>query len=125
MLSHYVTLLAVYLMPVLAAPQAQGLDKRAVSCLSVGATATARWTNAAGQNCTFTGVVGSNYGANGAGAGDGGASDPNCGAAYNAAVDDTAFGTLNGCGRTNPSNAVSKPSTRPGWGYPNGLVWVL
>lgn len=40
-------------------------------------------------------------------------SDPNCGAAYNAAVDDTAFGTINGCGRTNPSNGVSKPSTQP------------
>ncbi|KAK7458590.1 hypothetical protein Landi51_01413 [Colletotrichum acutatum] len=43
----------------------------------------------------------------------GGASDPNCGAAYNAAVDDTALGALNGCGQTNPSNAVSKPSTQP------------
>lgn len=41
------------------------------------------------------------------------ASDPNCGAAFNAAVDDTAFGSINGCGRTNPSNAVVKPSGQP------------
>lgn len=40
-------------------------------------------------------------------------SDPNCGAAYNAAVDDTALGIANGCGRTNPSNSVSKPSGQP------------
>jgi hypothetical protein len=40
-------------------------------------------------------------------------SDPNCGAAYNAAVGDTALGIANGCGRTNPSNAVSKPSDKP------------
>lgn len=40
-------------------------------------------------------------------------SDPNCGAAYNAAVDDTALGVANGCGRTNPSNSVSKPSGQP------------
>ena len=40
-------------------------------------------------------------------------SDPNCGAAFNAAVDDTAFGLANGCGHTNPSNSVSKPSGQP------------
>jgi hypothetical protein len=40
-------------------------------------------------------------------------SDPNCGAAYNAAIDDTTFGLVNGCGRTNPSNSVSKPSGQP------------
>ena len=40
------------------------LDKRAISCLKVGATATASWTNAAGQSCRWTGVVGSNFGAN-------------------------------------------------------------
>ncbi|TDZ37528.1 hypothetical protein CTRI78_v011105 [Colletotrichum trifolii] len=136
----------------IAAPSPSPLvhSKRAITCLKVGATATARWTNSAGQSCTFTGVVGSNCGANSAGSGDyscngrcgagcsgtavgnaytqdcfshdicsyfnnasGGASDPNCGAAYNSAVDDTALGTLNGCGQTNPSNSVSKPSTRP------------
>jgi hypothetical protein len=42
-----------------------------------------------------------------------GNSDPNCGAAYNAAIDDTTFGTINGCGRTNPSNGVAKPSGQP------------
>lgn len=46
------------------------LDRRAITCLKVGATATARWTNSAVQACTFTGVVGSNYGANGAGSGE-------------------------------------------------------
>jgi hypothetical protein len=40
-------------------------------------------------------------------------SDPNCGAAFNAAVDDTAFGVVNGCGRTNPSSSVAKPSVQP------------
>ena len=33
-----------------------------VTCLKVGAKATARWTNAADENCTWTGVVGSNFG---------------------------------------------------------------
>ncbi|TLD30639.1 hypothetical protein PspLS_02176 [Pyricularia sp. CBS 133598] len=110
-----------------------GLQKRSITCLKLGDTATATWTNAAGQTCTFTGVVGSNFGANPAGAGDyscngrcgagcsgsslgnaytqdcfshdmcsffnnasGGASDPNCGAAFNDAVDDTAFGSFRG-----------------------------
>lgn len=39
------------------------LTKRAITCLEPGSSATARWTNSAGQTCTFTGVVGSNYGA--------------------------------------------------------------
>ncbi|KAK2032488.1 hypothetical protein LX32DRAFT_709858 [Colletotrichum zoysiae] len=145
-------LLALCPLAALAAPPAipLELDKRAITCLKVGTTATARWTNSAGQTCTFTGVVGSNYGANGAGSGDyscngrcgagctgralgnvytqdcfshdicsyfnnasGGASDPNCGAAYKAAVDDTVAGALVMCGQSNPSNAVSKPSTEP------------
>lgn len=33
-----------------------------ITCLKVGATATARWTNAADENCTWTGKVGSNFG---------------------------------------------------------------
>lgn len=41
------------------------------------------------------------------------ASDANCGDAYDAAVDDTAFGVVNGCGRTNPSNVASAPRTKP------------
>ena len=40
-------------------------------------------------------------------------SDANCGAAFNAAVDDTLGGLVAGCSRTNPSNAASKPSTQP------------
>ncbi|CCF44160.1 hypothetical protein CH063_03261 [Colletotrichum higginsianum] len=145
-------LLALCPLLALAAPSPSPFEheKRAITCLRVGSTATASWTNSAGQTCTFTGVVGSNYGANLAGSGDyscngrcgagcsgaalgnvytqdcfshdicsyfnsasGGASDPDCGAAYNAAVDDTALGAVNGCGQTNPSNSVSKPSTRP------------
>ncbi|KAK4210537.1 hypothetical protein QBC37DRAFT_474975 [Rhypophila decipiens] len=43
----------------------------------------------------------------------GGASDPNCGPAFNAAVDDTALGAINGCGQTNPSNPISPPSAQP------------
>jgi hypothetical protein len=45
-------------------------SKRAVSCLQVGSSATARWTNSAGQTCTYTGIVGSNYGANPSGSGE-------------------------------------------------------
>lgn len=33
-----------------------------VACLKVGATATAKWTDSAGQTCTWTGTVGSNFG---------------------------------------------------------------
>ena len=33
-----------------------------ITCLKVGATATARWTNADDENCTWTGIVGSNFG---------------------------------------------------------------
>lgn len=40
-------------------------------------------------------------------------SDPSCGKAYNAAVDDTALGLANGCSQTNPSNAVAKPGGAP------------
>jgi hypothetical protein len=164
------------------------VDKRTISCLTVGATATASWTNAAGQSCRWSGVVGSNFGANSANGGeyvvfppiypsiqyltylvgtavtaaaeqvaqapqsatyihriasrmmcahgsttlvvvrgklsrekkyrrgclaDTVSSDPNCGAAYNAAVDDTIGGAAAGCSQTNPSNAVVRPSTTP------------
>ncbi|KAI0016431.1 major facilitator superfamily domain-containing protein [Xylariomycetidae sp. FL0641] len=50
----------------LAMPQ-PGLAKRSITCLEVGATATATWTNGDGQTCTFTGLVGSNFGKNDAG----------------------------------------------------------
>ncbi|KAL2870548.1 uncharacterized protein BJX67DRAFT_377905 [Aspergillus lucknowensis] len=130
--------------------QAQALDKRAITCLTVGSTATATWKNSAGQNCSFVGIVGSNYGTNSAGSGDyscngrcgagcsgaalgnaytqdcfshdicsyfnnasGGSSDPNCGAAYDAAVDDTLLGAVSGCSQSNPSNEVSKPTIGP------------
>ncbi|KIL87444.1 hypothetical protein FAVG1_09150 [Fusarium avenaceum] len=91
------------------------IEKRAITCLKVGQTVTASWTNSAGKRCTFTGVVGSNFGANPSGSGDatGGASDPNCGAAFNSAVDDTTLGLANGCSQTNPSNGVSKPNSAP------------
>ncbi|EDU44064.1 hypothetical protein PtrSN002B_010820 [Pyrenophora tritici-repentis] len=126
------------------------VDKRAISCLKVGATATASWTNAAGQTCRWSGVVGSNFGTNSVNRGEyscngrcgagcsgtaignvytqdcfshdvcswfnnasGGASDRNCGAAYNAAIDDTIGGAAAGCGQTNPSNAAVRPSTSP------------
>lgn len=64
--------LAMTLCPLmaLAAPSAPELDKRAITCLKVGATATAKWTNSAGKSCTFTSVVGSNYGTNLAGSGE-------------------------------------------------------
>ncbi|KAM0722098.1 hypothetical protein Q7P37_001539 [Cladosporium fusiforme] len=135
---------------VAASPTPEILSRQAISCLAIGSSATARWTNSAGQICTYTGIVGGNYGANPSGNGDyscmgrcgagcsgaalgnaytqdcyshdvcsyfnsasGGASDPDCGGAFNAAVDDTAFGLASGCGRTNPNNAVSRPSGQP------------
>ncbi|RAH46675.1 uncharacterized protein BO95DRAFT_360626 [Aspergillus brunneoviolaceus CBS 621.78] len=148
MLSLLLTLLATSTLTLtLASPSP--LHKRSVTCLKVGATATASWTNSAGQSCTYTGVVGSNYGENSAG-GDyscngrcgagctgtaignvytqdcwshdicsyfnnasGGASDPNCGAAYEAAEDDFLLGYVDGCSQTNPTNAVVKPTVSP------------
>jgi hypothetical protein len=35
-----------------------------ITCLKVGKVATATWTNNAGQACTWTGTVGSNFGVN-------------------------------------------------------------
>lgn len=46
------------------------IEKRSITCLRVGQTATASWTNKAGQKCTFTGVVGSNFGPNPSGSGE-------------------------------------------------------
>lgn len=40
-------------------------------------------------------------------------SDPNCGDAYDAAVDDTLLGLAYGCSQTNPTNAVSAPTNTP------------
>ncbi|KAH8896817.1 hypothetical protein GQ53DRAFT_819076 [Thozetella sp. PMI_491] len=63
---------ALVAMPLLAlaSPASPLLDKRSVTCLKVGATATATWTNAAGQTCKWTGVVGSNFGTNSVNGGD-------------------------------------------------------
>lgn len=56
------------LLPLLAtavpSPTELGLEKRSITCLKVGATATASWTNSAGKSCKWTGVVGSNFGTN-------------------------------------------------------------
>ena len=38
------------------------LASASITCLKVGAIATAQWTNAAAQMCTWTGTVGSNFG---------------------------------------------------------------
>lgn len=46
------------------------LQKRAISCLTVGTLATAQWVNSAGETCTYTGLVGSNYGPNPSGSGE-------------------------------------------------------
>ncbi|KAI7930696.1 glyoxylate reductase [Pyricularia oryzae] len=62
-------LLALCPLAVLAGP-APELQKRSITCLKIGDNATATWKNAAGQTCTFTGVVGSNFGTNPAGTGD-------------------------------------------------------
>lgn len=43
------------------------VQKRSVTCLKLGASAKATWTNSAGKTCTYTGIVGSNYGTNSAG----------------------------------------------------------
>lgn len=55
---------------VLASPLQPGLEKRAVTCLKVGSTATATWKNAAGKTCRWTGTVGSNFGTNSATGGE-------------------------------------------------------
>ncbi len=40
-------------------------------------------------------------------------SDPNCGGAFEAAVDDTAFGVVRGCGQVNPRSEVVRPGVGP------------
>ncbi|KAF2174284.1 hypothetical protein M409DRAFT_62361 [Zasmidium cellare ATCC 36951] len=49
----------VLLVPTIASP----FPTRSVECLDVGTNATATWTNSEGKKCTWTGVVGSNFGA--------------------------------------------------------------
>ena len=41
------------------------------------------------------------------------ASDPNCGAAFKAAEDDTLLGWIDGCGQPNPSIAPMPPTVSP------------
>jgi hypothetical protein len=66
--------LLLSLLPLLAlaapSPAELGLEKRSITCLSVGASATAKWTNSAGESCTWTGVVGSNFGTNSVNSGE-------------------------------------------------------
>ena len=52
-------LLKITLAAVAAAP-----ISASVTCVKVGSTATAQWTNNASQACTWTGNVGSNFGTN-------------------------------------------------------------
>ncbi|KAF8857750.1 hypothetical protein BDZ45DRAFT_592291 [Acephala macrosclerotiorum] len=139
MLLSFVILTAFNLIP---------LSQASVTCLTVGAAATATWTDSAGLICTWTGVVGSNFGSNEIAGSDcngrcgvgcdgvavgnaytqdcfthdicsyfedasGGASDPNCGAAYVAAEDDFLLGWIDGCGQTNPDEGVMVPATGP------------
>ena len=40
------------------------LNERDITCLEIGQTATASWTNANKEFCTWTGLVGSNFGIN-------------------------------------------------------------
>ncbi|KAJ4425117.1 hypothetical protein N0V82_000172 [Gnomoniopsis sp. IMI 355080] len=125
------------------------ISRRSVTCLSIGTTGTATWTDAANRTCTSNGVVGSNYGENASGGdyscngrcGAGcngtaigdvytqdcfthdicsyfelsttGASDPNCGTAYEAAIDDYLYGEVDGCSQVNPSDPVDPPTTLP------------
>jgi hypothetical protein len=70
MMLLYNTLLLALASLVASNPTPEILSKRAISCLQVGATATARWTNSAGKTCTYSGIVGSNYGPNPSGAGE-------------------------------------------------------
>lgn len=46
------------------------LSLGSITCLDVGSTATATWTDSQNQTCSFTGMVGSNYGSNIAGNGE-------------------------------------------------------
>ncbi|KAI7779941.1 hypothetical protein LA080_000153 [Diaporthe eres] len=110
--------------PVIAMPTtpASPLLKRSVTCLTVGASATATYScnGRCGSGCSGVGL-GNVYSQdcfshdicsyfNDA---TGGASDPNCGAAYKAAEDDYLLGAANGCSKTNPTNAAVAPSTTP------------
>jgi hypothetical protein len=61
-------LLVVVVFPL--ASQSASIERRAITCLRVGTTATATWINSAGRTCTFTGIVGSNYGASSSGSGE-------------------------------------------------------
>ncbi|KAH8645807.1 hypothetical protein BX600DRAFT_519377 [Xylariales sp. PMI_506] len=106
---HIFVYLGILPLLVQAFPNPASMAKRSVTCLKVGQTATAKWTTDAGKTCTWTGVVGTNFGTNTVNDGD----DPNCGNAYDAASDDTLLGAIDGCGQTNPTVKVSRPTHTP------------
>lgn len=58
------TLLAAAALTLASPIESSLLEKRAITCLKVGSTATATWKNAAGKTCRWTGTVGSNFGTN-------------------------------------------------------------
>jgi hypothetical protein len=66
---YYLSILAILGAVVSAAP-APDLSARSITCLKVGAPATATWTNAAGKTCKWTGVVGTNFGTNSVNSGE-------------------------------------------------------
>lgn len=70
-LLRIVLAIAPFMAAINALPSSQSpatpLLKRSVTCLTVGATATATWTNSAGETCTYKAVVGSNFGENSVG----------------------------------------------------------
>lgn len=72
MIANIGTILSLLPLLAMAMPSTpeMAIKKRSVTCLKVGATATATWTNSAGQSCSFVGVVGRNYGTNSAGSGE-------------------------------------------------------
>lgn len=69
---RFVLALAPLMTGISALPSSQSpasplLTPRSVTCLTVGTTATATWTNSAGQTCTYSAVVGGNFGENSVG----------------------------------------------------------
>lgn len=67
---HIITSIALLAATASASPASGPFAKRSITCLTVGQTATATWKNAAGKTCKWTGVVGSNFGANSANGGE-------------------------------------------------------
>lgn len=57
-------LVAALVTSITSAKPIEGLERCAVTCLTVGSTATAAWTNSAGKTCRWSGIVGGNFGIN-------------------------------------------------------------